>query len=107
MVHFNTRLVCSMIACGFTDMDCNARATLLFFPFSPPPFIDLFSLPLLCTVLFLFLTPPLCPPTQVVVWENGVLPVRFLWHVVWYLQPDHSNPARHRVLCESMLPNLW
>lgn len=54
----------------------------------------------------LFLTPP-CPPTQVAVWENGVLHIRFLWHFVWHLQSDHSNPAKHGVLCESMLSAIW
>lgn len=50
---------------------------------------------------------PLCPSMQVAVWENSVLPVRLLWDVVWYLQSDHPNPAKHGVLCESMLSALW
>ncbi|TKS79768.1 G-protein coupled receptor 136 [Collichthys lucidus] len=43
---------------------------------------------------------------QVAVWENSVLHIRVLRHVVWHLQSDHSNPAKHGVLCESMLSAL-
>lgn len=105
MVHVIIWLVSSMIACEFTHMVCNAHA---FFPFPCLTLyvIDLSSLSLLYTVFFLVLTPP-CPPTQVAVWENSVLHLRVLWHVVWHLQSDHSNPSKHGVLCESMLSTLW
>lgn len=79
---------------------------MLFSSFPSLTLIDLSFLPLLCTVLVLSLTPS-CPPTQVAVWKNSVLHIRFLRHVVWYLQSDHSNPAKHGVLCESMLSALW
>lgn len=50
---------------------------------------------------------PLRPPTQVALWENRVLPLCLLRDVVWHLQPDHSHPAKHSLLCESMLSVLW
>ena len=77
----------------------------LFFSHSPSSASISLSL-FLSFSLSLFLS-LLLPPTQVVVWENRMLCLRFLWNAVWYLQSDHSHPAERGVLCESMLPTLW
>lgn len=75
------------------------------FPLSPSPSL-IFPLCLFFALSSSFLTSPY-PPAQMAVWENSVLHICFLWHVVWHLQSDHSNPAEHGVLCESMLSALW
>lgn len=70
-----------------------------------PPCLGLASL-FFCTLLYLFLTHPLRSPTQVAIWENHVFPLRLLRDAVWHLQPDHSHPAEHGLLCESVLSIL-
>lgn len=94
---FHSPLSC-MIACTYSICSCL---------FSPLLSLLWSNFYLFCTVLYLFLTHPLRPPTQVAVWENHVFHLRLLRDVVWHLQPDHSHPAKHGLLCESMLSVLW